>query len=397
MKRAFVHTSVIDVLKKETIPDCTVLTEDGIITQLGHDVDLTGAEVVDLKGKYITPGLFNCHVHLWSNSAPVQADLVHMPYFDKVMYAIRNCEKLIKTGVTFVRDVGTSERVACDLKRNVENGQLKMAPDMQVVASAVCMTGGATWNVGAYQADGVDECRKAVRLQLRDGADVIKLYSSGSVLTAGMDTNSPQLTVAELTACVETAHDAGKKTCCHAENAISIKNSILAGVDHIEHGDGLDDEGIAMMLEKGTWLDPTVSAIYNIVRHADGLIPEVRAKAVRIENSSYESFRKAYAAGIPCACGSDAGSSFCEFDDTAGEMVVMVEKCGLTPAQALEIGTINSARMLGVDSSLGSVTVGKKAHLAVFPANPLEDIRALYSCCMTVKRGEVLYKNHSLF
>ena len=116
-----------------------------------------------------------------------------------------------------------------------------------------------------------------------------------------------------------------------------------------------------------------------------------REKALRLEHAAYASFKKAYRAGIPCACGNDAGSSFCEFDDTASEMVTMVEKCDLTPAEALAIGTINSAKMLDVEDELGSITVGKKAHLAVFDENPLNDIHALESCFMTVKNGEILY------
>ncbi|MGN8939128.1 amidohydrolase family protein [Bittarella sp. HCP28S3_D9] len=391
MKRAFTHVNAVDVLAHKVLADCTVLVEDGKIVEIGQGVDTAGSEVIDLAEKYMTPGLFNCHVHLWSNSTPVQTDLLKMTEFDKALFSILNCEKLIKTGVTFVRDVGTSNRAACDLKKNILGGTIRMAPDLQVVASAICMTGGATWNVGACQADGVDECMKATRLQLREGADFIKLYSSGSVLTAGMDPNSPQLTVEELTACVKVAHDAAKKTCCHAQNARSIKNAVIAGVDHIEHGIGLDDESVEMMLAQGTWLDPTVSALYNIARHADRLIPEVREKALRLEHAAYASFKKAYRAGIPCACGNDAGSSFCEFDDTASEMVTMVEKCDLTPAEALAIGTINSAKMLDVEDELGSITVGKKAHLAVFDENPLNDIHALESCFMTVKNGEILY------
>jgi len=391
MKRAFINVNLVDVLEDKLLPNTTVLTEDGIITAIGTQ-DLAGAEIVDLAGHYMTPGLFNCHVHIFSNCAAIQTDVAKMTEFDMAMYSIQNAEKLLRSGVTFARDVGTRHRMACELKKNIANGMVKLAPDMMVTASAICMTGGATWNVGAYQADGVEECRKAARLQIREGADMLKLYSSGSVLTAGMDPNSPQLTREELAACVEVAHDAGKKACCHAQNNRSIRNSVEAGVDHIEHGIGIDDDSIQLMLEKGLWLDPTVSALYNIAQHADELLPEVAAKALRLEQASYDSFKRAYAAGVPCACGNDAGSGFCYFDATSCEMIVMVEKCGLTPGQALQIGTINSAKMLDVDKELGSVTVGKKAHLAVFEENPLENIRALENCIMTIKNGEVLHR-----
>ena len=391
MKRIFVNANVVDVLTGSLLTRGQVLVEDGIIRQVGQQLSADGAERVDLGGRYLTPGLFNCHAHLAARVTAIQSDLVGMNWFDLAYNCITNAEKLLRSGVTFARDVGTCNLATCNLKRYVRSGRVKLSPDLQVVGSAVCMTGGATWNVGATQADGPDECRKAARLQLREGADAIKLYASGSVLTAGMDTESPQLSREEMAACVEEAHHAGKKACCHAQNNRSIRNALAAGVDHIEHGIGLDDETIELMLRQGAWLDPTVSALYHIAAHADQLLPEVAEKALRLEEVCYDSFRRAYAAGVPCGCGNDAGSSFCFFDETASEMVVMVEKCGLTPAQALEIGTINSAKMLGVDASLGSITPGKRAHLALFDRDPLADIRALEACVMTVKDGEILH------
>ncbi len=391
MKRIFINANVVDVINKTVIWDQCVLTDDGIIIAIGNDIDPSGAEITDLGGCFMTPGLFNCHVHLWSNCSPIQTDVQKETEFDASMWAIKNAEALLRSGVTFARDVGTRNRTAEELKKNVKNGNIKMSPDLVTCGSALCMTGGATWNVGALQCDGVDECVKGTRLQIREGADYVKLYSSGSVLTAGMDPESPQLTEDELRAAVKTAHDAGKKTCCHAQNTASIANSVRAGVDHIEHGIGMTDDTAKMMLEKGTWLDPTVSALYNIAKNKEGLLPEVAAKAVRLEQKSYESFKKAYYAGVPCACGNDAGSSFCYFTDTACEMVIMVEKCGLTPMEALVIGTINSAKMLDVDDILGSVTVGKKAHFAIFRNDPTKDIHALENCLMTIKNGEILH------
>lgn len=299
MKRAFINCHVVDVERGQVLRDSAVLVEDGRIAAVGGDLDLTGAEQVDLGGRYLAPGLFDCHVHLFSNLAAVQSEIKNMSEFDKAMYCIQNAETMLKSGVTFVRDVGTSNRAACELKKNVLNGKIKMSPDLLVSASAICMTGGACWGVISMEADGADECAKMARLQIREGADYVKLYSSGSILTAGMDPESPQLNVEELRACVNAAHDAGKKVCCHAQNARSIKNSILAGVDHIEHGIGIDEEAVAMMLEHGTWLDATVSGACSILEGADQLLPEVRDKAIRSETVSYESFIKAYRAGVP--------------------------------------------------------------------------------------------------
>ena len=391
MKRLFVHANVLDIINKCVLPDHSVLVENGMIASIGKNISAEDCDEVDIKGKCLIPGLFNCHMHIWSNCSAIQTDVLKETDFDMAMWAIKNAEALLRSGVTYARDVGTRKGTAEELKRNVKLGNIRLSPDLVSCASAICMTGGATWNVGAHQCDGIDECIKGARLQIREGADYVKLYSSGSVLTAGMDPESPQLSEEELRACVKVAHDAGKKTCCHAQNAASIINSIKAGVDHIEHGIGITDEIVEMMLENGTWLDPTVSALYNITKHADELLPEVAEKALRLENRAYESFKKAYKAGIPCGCGNDAGSSFCYFTDSVSEMTVMVDKCGLTPMEALEIGTINSAKMLDVSDSLGSVTVGKKAHFAVFENDLISNIHSLDKCLMTIKNGEVLH------
>lgn len=155
----------------------------------------------------------------------------------------------------------------------------------------------------------------------------------------------------------------------------------------------MDEETVRMMAEHGTWLDGTVSALYCILRGKDkGLPEEFYQKAIDAEGQVYRSFRMCFEAGVPCAAGSDAGSSFCYHDESAIELVIMVEKCGITPMDAMVIGTINSAKLCRVEGSLGSVTVGKKAHFAVFAENPAENIRAAMDCCMTVKNGEILWQ-----
>ncbi len=392
MKTAFIHANVLDVLEKKVCPDCTVLVENGIITAIGPQTDTRESRLVDLKGAYLSPGLFNCHVHITSSTT-------NDPSMDKasvVGYTLASLENLrtfIQTGVTFVRDVGEYGTIATELRDAIRVGRVKMAPDMQVAGHPICMTGGTTWNFVGYQADGVDECRKAARLMLREGADWIKLMGTGAIATRGVEPGCTQLGEDELRAAVVEGHKVGVRSSCHVQNIEGAKNAIRAGVDCLEHGFRLDEEAVAMMLEKGTWLVPTVSVPSSVLRgEGKGMREEFVRKARQMEAYCYDSFRRAYNAGVPCALGSDVGTPMCLPEETAREMVVMVEQCGLDPFDALAIGTINSARLCRVDKELGSITVGKKAHFAIFAENPAQDIRAAQNCLMTVKNGEILWQ-----
>ena len=294
--------------------------------------------------------------------------------------------------MTFIRDVGSNDNVAVELMRAVESGRIKKAPDIQAAGKPICMTGGTTWGFLGYEADGENECRKAARLMLRSGANLIKLMATGGVVTHGSKPGAVQLSENELRAAIEEAHHLGYKACCHAESVEGAKNAIRAGIDCIEHGDELDDEAIQMMLERGVALDATVSTIYCIIDNADKTDAEFVEKSRECAEKCVDSFRKAYRAGVLCVLGSDCGTPCCFYDNSAYELIVMVEKGGLTPFEALSVGTINSAKVCGVEDMLGSVSVGKKAHFAVFEHNPVEDIRALSNCIMTIKSGEIIYQ-----
>ncbi len=392
MKTAFIHANVLDVLNRTVLFDHTVLTEDGMITAVTSSADTAGYEIVDLEGKYLTPGLFNCHIHVTSTCEGDMAKQSSAPV-DRILTALKNMEAFIRTGVTFVRDVGTPDGIALDLRQAVKDGRIKMAPDMQACGTAICMTGGTGRKIIATEVDGEVECRREARRLVRQGVDVVKLMATGGTLTHGTKPGCPELTEEEMRAAVEAAHAEGLQVISHAESNEGVRNAIRAGVDCIEHGDDMDEETVRLMVEHGTWLDGTVSALYCILRGKDkGLPEEFYQKAIDAEGQVYRSFNMAFHAGVPCAAGSDCGSSFCYHDESAIELVIMVEKCGITAMDAMVVGTINSARLCGVEESLGSVTVGKKAHFAVFAENPAENIRAAMDCCMTVKNGEILWQ-----
>lgn len=389
MKKLFKNANVVDVIKKETYM-ADILTENGIIIQIG---DLKGLpsniRTLDLHGRTLMPGLFNCHVHITSNPDPRAQKPTSQAAL--TIQAINNLALHLSSGVTYVRDVGSADFIDIELREAVNDGRVQ-GPDMQVSGRCICMTGGHGWNTGR-QADGADECRKAAREMLRAGADWIKVMATGGVMTKGVEPGAEQLSVEEMTAIAEEAHKKGVRVCTHAQGNTGIKNALKAGIDCIEHGIYLDDESIGTMLKQGSWLVPTLCAPHFILKHGvkDG-VPEYAVKKTEIvHDAHFASFQKAYKAGVKCACGTDAGTPYNPHNGTPNELILMV-KAGLTPMQAIETATINSAKLLNVSDSLGSVEVGKKAHFAIFDGDPSKDINDILKCRMTVKNGEVVYK-----
>ena len=385
MKKLFKNANVVDVIKKETYM-ADILTENGIIIQIG---DLKGLpsniRTLDLHGRTLMPGLFNCHVHITSRAQKPTSQAA------LTIQAINNLALHLSSGVTYVRDVGSADFIDIELREAVNDGRVQ-GPDMQVSGRCICMTGGHGWNTGR-QADGADECRKAAREMLRAGADWIKVMATGGVMTKGVEPGAEQLSVEEMTAIAEEAHKKGVRVCTHAQGNTGIKNALKAGIDCIEHGIYLDDESIGTMLKQGSWLVPTLCAPHFILKHGvkDG-VPEYAVKKTEIvHDAHFASFQKAYKAGVKCACGTDAGTPYTPHNGTPNELILMV-KSGLTPMQAIETATINSAKLLNVSDSLGSVEVGKKAHFAIFDGDPSKDINDILKCRMTVKNGEVVYK-----
>ena len=389
MKKLFKNGKIVDVEKKETYA-ADILVDDGVIREIGPHLQAPrGARVVDLHGSTVLPGLFNCHVHITSEPDPRKPK----PQNDAALtiQAINNLALHLSSGVTYVRDVGSANLIDIELREAVRDGRVK-GPDMQVSGRCICMTGGHGWSSGR-QADGPDECRKAAREMLRAGADWIKVMATGGVMTKGVEPGSEQLTVEEMTAIAEEAHKKGALTCTHAQGNAGIKNALKAGIDCIEHGIYLDDEAIDTMLKQGTWLVATLCAPHFILKHGiAGGVPEYAVRKTEIvHDHHFASFQKAYKAGVKCACGTDAGTPYNPHNGTPNELVLMV-RAGLTPFQAIETATINSARLLGVDDILGTIEVGKKAHFAIFKKDPTEDIENITDCEMTVKNGEIVYK-----
>lgn len=390
MTTLFKNGNIVDVIGETVITGGSVLVEDGIIKEVGTSIEAPAdAVIIDLGGKTMLPGLFNCHVHMCSDAGNGVRD--QLSDAGLTVRALKNLKTLLNSGVTYIRDAGAPNYIDTVLHDAALKGDI-LAPEMQTAGKCICMTGGHGWQNGR-EADGPDDCRKAAREQLRAGANWIKVMATGGVMTKGVEPGSPQLTEDELRAAIEEAHKAGAKTFTHAQGMEGIKNVLRAGVDSIEHGFFMDDWCFDYMKEHDVFFVPTLAAPHWIkVNGTAAGIPDYMVR--KVENTidaHQDTFRRAHKAGVKIALGTDAGTPFNTFDKTAYEAVMMVEN-GLTPMEAIQCGTINAAELLSVKDTHGSIAPGKKANFAVFEKNPLEDIHAIMDCAMTVLAGNVVFE-----
>ena len=351
------------------------------------------AEVVQLNGCFLLPGLIDCHVHLCMDAGPDPLGTLSNEAVP--LTAIKAAEFAAETllsGVTAVRDMGGLAGVDLVLRDAIGTGRIP-GPRMLASGQLICMTGGHGWQIGR-QADGRTEVMRAVREQILAGADLIKLMATGGVMTPGVEPGSEQFTESELRAGVKEAHKAGKKTATHAQGTKGIKNALLAGIDSIEHGIYLNDECLDLMLEKGVPLIPTMSALFHIEKMGvEAGIPEFAvAKTLRVKPFFLESVRMAREAGVSGAMGTDAGTPFNGHGQNLEELVFMVES-GFSEEEALKAATGTAARVLGLEEEIGTIAVGRQADLLLVEGNPLQDIGLLQdreNIRMIVQGGRVV-------
>jgi imidazolonepropionase-like amidohydrolase len=377
----------------------TVRTKAGVLVADGH-VGWVGAharaprialaaEQVEGAGKTLAPGLIDCHVHLCfdgSRDFAREAQEMSSPAAAAVK-CVRNAARTLEHGVTTVRDLGGVDDAAIQVGRAIEGGLIP-GPRVLAAGRALTITGGHGHSVGiAREVDGPVAIRRAVREEIRAGAKAIKVIATGGVLTPGITHDFTAFTPEELEAAVDEAHSWGRTIAAHAIGPEGIVRAVRAGVDSIEHGSMLTAEGARLMKERGTVHVPTISAIRGMVEHPDEVPAYAVDKAVRIAEMARDAFRRSVRAGVPIACGTDAGTPFNPHGNTTHEIVRMVE-WGLTPLRALQAATTNAASLLRVPE-IGRVAEGAAADLVLYDENPLEHVEAILKPAMVLRAGEL--------
>ena len=359
-----------------------IVVEDGRIAEIGTGLDAD--DRVDLGGTSVLPGLFDCHTHVVVSSIDTMR-LLQTPFSYRFFQAAQNLEATLRIGITTIRDAGGAD---LGVKQAVEDGIVN-GPRMHISLSMISQTGGHGdgWmpSGGTIKAllpshpgvpetlvDGPDEMRAKVRELIRMGADVIKVATSGGVLSPRDKPTHAHLRPTELEVLVEEATAAGIFVMAHAQAAPGIKNAIRAGIRSIDHGIYLDDEAIALMLERGTWLVPTLVAPRGVIDAADAgaSIPEASvAKARDVVETHRASFAKAVEAGVKVAMGTDSGVT--PHGNNLRELQLMVEG-GMTPMQAIVATTRSAAELMGLEDELGTLEPGKRADMVVVDGDPLD-------------------------
>jgi imidazolonepropionase-like amidohydrolase len=301
-----------------------------------------------------------------------------------------HARQTVEAGVTTVRDLGGREYAEIAVRDAVRAGAIA-GPRMLCAGRAVCITGGHGWRMLGRQADGPDDLRRAVREQLRAGADVIKLVATGGVMTPGVDPRAAQLTLDELRAGVDEAHRARRRAAAHAMADEGIAWCLDAGIDTIEHGVFLTESLATRMARQGAALVATLIAPHAIVEggHAAGIPDFAVKKSITLRERHLESFRIAMRAGVAIAAGTDAGTPLNPHGSLVPELALMIG-AGMEPLQALRAATSVAARVLGLDHETGTIAPGLAADLLAVEGDPASDVKTLDAVRLVIAEGRTV-------
>ncbi|GAW96113.1 amidohydrolase family protein [Colwellia marinimaniae] len=384
----------------------TIVVKDGIITALksgfiAANKIATNAKVIDLSNSFVMPGLMDMHVHLQGELGPKNdSEKLRMSDADKLVKSIYFAKKTLMAGFTTVRDLGGNAEQSYALRDGIAKGYLQ-GPRIIAAGSNVAVTGGHGDVDGMSPAllemhtakticDGPYDCRRATRRAIKFGADIIKITSTGGVLSDTNTGTGQQMSDDELREVIDTAHALGRKVASHAHAAAGINAALRAGVDSIEHGSYANEESIKLFKQTGAYLVPTLMAgdtVVNLAKNTDFMSPAIRAKAIRVGGDMIANFKRAYQSGVKIAYGTDSGVS--KHGNNAKEAVLMFN-AGMTPQDILITATVNAADLIGKSDSLGTIEVGKIADIIAMDNSPLEDIKELLTVDFVMKSGLIV-------
>lgn len=395
-KQLFYNFSLFDGNKRDLQADAWMLVDNqtGKIISVGTDgTNLPSAEQkTDLAGKYVMPGLINCHTHITMDPSVgdggTTANVV-----GSTVRAVKNLHTFLKSGVTYIRECGSTYDIDITLSKLVADGTIDHAPEILPSGRPYSMTGGhGDFPNFGHLVDSPDEMRKAVRRGQKKGAKAIKVMATGGVMTKNDFMDDPQLSTEEIKAAVEEAHHKGNIVAAHAEGNPGIFNAIKAQVDSIEHGFYVNDEEIDLMLSQRTFLTPTIVADWAIPEYGTGILPdwEIKKAADALDDLRHN-IAHAHERGVAITLGTDAGTPFNDFSMTPFELELMV-KIGFSTYDALLTSCQNSAKLMQIADEYGTLEPNKYADFLVLDANPLADITAVQQEDKAVyKKGQRAY------
>ena len=372
-----------------------------VAVESGYTRARNGEQVIDLKNRTVLPGLMDMHVHIEGENSPArQLQTYTLNQADVAYNAQLYAERTLMAGFTTVRDLGGSG-VNVALKRAINAGKVK-GPRIYTAEKTIATTGGHGDPTNGAKvalmgdpgpAEGVinseEEARKAVRQRYKNGADVIKITATGGVLSVAKDGQGPQFKMDELKGIVETAQEYGFVTAAHAHGDEGMRRAVEAGINTIEHGTFMSSTTMDLMIEKGTYYVPTISAGKFVVEKAKvpGFFPAVVVpKALEVGPQIQDTFAEAYARGVKIAFGTDAGVF--PHGDNAKEFAYMVE-AGMKPMEAIKAATMTAAELLKVEDQFGSLEPGKMADIVAVEGDPIKDIKSMQKVTFVMKDGKV--------
>lgn len=398
---------LLDVRTGNYTADQMIWIEGDRIKAVGKSAEIQrqmppSAKIIDLSSAVVLPGLIDSHVHLTSSPNLLGPTRLHLSYPRMALLGARNARVTLEAGFTTVRNVNAYGYADIALRDAINAGDVP-GPRMLVSGPALSITGGhADQNYLAPQfgfsndgvANGVEGVMAKVRENIKYGADLIKIMATGGVVTEGDDPAFAQYSPEEMKAIVETAHALGRKVAAHAHATVGIKYAMLAGVDSIEHGSYIDDEGIQLMKEHGTYLVPTVYLEDWLMQNLPtlGWTPNMMEKANTLIPIASKNLSHVFKSGVKVAFGTDAGVyphglNGHEF----GKMVEM----GLTPLQTIQAGTVNAADLLGWSDRVGTIEAGKFADLVAVDGDPIANVHVLEQVRFVMKGGEVVKNEYA--